>query len=183
VIAFRRGLDARTIPAIRIPGEATRGDRGPMVAKLAEILSDKRPTHKVAMMFVDSAYGAPFVERLRSMGFTNVQEVNFGANSLDRHMCNMRSLMWHRLREWLLRGAIPSDTVLESDLVGPGYHMNTRNKLVLESKQDMVKRGIASPDNADALALTFAAHVAPVAAYERPLTERLLGGFSGSWMG
>lgn len=178
VIAFRRGYDARTIPPIRIAGEFTRGDRGPMLSKLAEILNDKRPGHKVAMMFVDSAYGAPYVERLKSMGFTNVQEVNFGANSPDRHQANMRAYMWNKLRDWLEHGAIVGDTVLENDLTGPGADRNRREQLVLESKQDMVKRGIASPDNADALALTFAAHVAPAV----PEESRLLGEYAGSWM-
>lgn len=58
VIAFRRGLDARSIPPVRISGEATR-DCSVMLAKLSEILNDKRPERKVAMMFVDSAFGAP----------------------------------------------------------------------------------------------------------------------------
>lgn len=180
VIAFRRGYDARTIPPIRIPGEMTRGDRGPMLAKLAEILSERRPARKVAMLFVDSAYGAPFVERLRSMGFTNVQEVNFGANSPDRHMANMRALMWSRMRDWLEHGAIVSDQVLENDLIGPCADRNRRDQLVLESKQDMLKRGIASPDNADALALTFAAHVAPVE--KQPEDRFAFAGGGGSWM-
>jgi len=179
VIAFRRGLDARSIPPIRIPGEFTRGERGPMLSKLAEILNDKRPGHKVAMLFVDSAYGAPYVERLKTMGFTNVQEVNFGANSPDRHQANMRAYMWNKLRDWLEHGAITGDVVLENDLTGPGADRNRRDQLVLESKQDLVKRGIASPDNADALALTFAAHVAPPVQEE----SRLLGAYAGSsWM-
>jgi phage terminase large subunit len=42
-------------------------------------------------------------------------------------------------------------------VAGPGYHINRSNLLVLESKADMQKRGQASPDDADALALTFAA--------------------------
>jgi hypothetical protein len=179
VIAFRRGLDARSVPAIRISGEETR-DRGVMLAKLTEILSDKRPTHRVAMMFVDSAFGAPYVERLRSMGYDNVQEVNFGSPSHDRHQANMRAYMWSRMKEWLLKGAIPQDVILETDLTGPGYHLNKSEQLVIESKQDMVKRGIASPDYADALALTFAAFVPPVTAATEP--ERMRG-FGGSWMG
>jgi hypothetical protein len=40
VIAFRRELDARSIPPVRIPGGATR-DRSVMLAKLTEILNDK----------------------------------------------------------------------------------------------------------------------------------------------
>lgn len=180
VIAFRRGYDARTIPPIRIAGEFTRGDRGPMVAKLAEILSDTRPSHKVAMLFVDSAYGAPYVERLKSMGFTNVQEINFGANSPDRHQANMRAYMWNKLRDWLEYGAIPVDTVLENDLTGPCSDRNRRDQLVLESKQDMLKRGIASPDYADALALTFAAHVAPQV--QETADRFAFAGGGGSWM-
>ena len=180
VIAFRRGLDARTIPPIRIPGDFTRNDRGPMLSKLAEILSDRRPAHKVAMLFVDSAYGAPYVERLKSMGFTNVQEVNFGANAPDRHQANMRAYMWNKLRDWLEHGAIVSDTVLENDLTGPCADRNRREQLVLESKQDMLKRGIASPDNADALALTFAAHVAP---QTEETDDRFAYAGGASWMG
>ena len=33
---------------------------------------------------------------------------------------------------------------------------NRQNQLVIEAKQEMAKRGVASPDDADALALTFA---------------------------
>ena|SRR5215471_587758 len=178
VIAFRRGLDARTIPAVRVPGEQTR-DRSAMVAKLADILNDREPRRKVAMLFVDSAFGAPYVERLRSLGFNNVREVNFGAQAPDRHQANMRAFMWSRLKEWLPKGAIPSDPVLETDLTGPGYHLNRSEQLVIESKADMVKRGVASPDWADALALTFAA---PVAILDMKKDESL-GIPAGSWMG
>ena len=73
VVRFRRGMDARSIPPIRVPGEHSR-DRGPLLSKLAEIMSDDRPGYNVAVMFVDSAYGAPYVERLHVLGFDNVVE-------------------------------------------------------------------------------------------------------------
>ena len=48
-------------------------------------------------------------------------------------------------------------TVAQSaDLAAPGYHLNKRNRLVIEDKKSMQRRGIASPDRADALCLTFA---------------------------
>jgi hypothetical protein len=50
----------------------------------------------------------------------------------------------------------------------PGYHINTGGKLVIESKAEMAKRGVASPDDADALALTFACSVAPEAVLTEP---------------
>lgn len=160
VVRFRRGSDARSIPPIRIPGEKVRGDRGPFLAKLAEVLQSDYNGQRVAMMFVDSAFGAPYVERLQVMGFKNVTEVRFGSESLDFHQANLRAYIYNRLKDWLSTGALdPKDTKLEIDLTGPGYHINKQDKLVIESKEDMQKRGLDSPDDADALALTFSAPV------------------------
>jgi hypothetical protein len=156
VATFRRGGDARSIPRIRIPGEHTR-DRSVLVGKLAEILRDKRPDRKVTAMFIDMAFGSPIYERLRALGFNNVFEVNFGlTHTPDRTKANMRAYMWDRMKDWLLTGTIETDEKMATDLPGPGYHINRSNLLVLESKADMQKRGQASPDDGDALALTFA---------------------------
>ena len=78
----------------------------------------------------------------------------------DRSKANMRAYMWDKMKDWLLHGAIPDDEKLASDLSGPGYHINRSNQLVLESKAEMRKRGQASPDDGDALCLTFAQPVA-----------------------
>ena len=158
---FRKGLDARSIPRIRIPGEHTR-DRSVLVARLAELLKDTRPSRKITAMFIDRAFGSPICERLRQLGFHNVFETNFGlTHTPDTSKANMRAYMWDRLKDFLLDGAIETDEKMASDLAGPGYHLNRSNQLVLESKADMQKRGLASPDDGDALALTFARHVAP----------------------
>jgi len=69
----------------------------------------------------------------------------------------MRAYMWDKMKDWLLHGAIESDEKMAADLAGPGYHINRSNLLVLESKADMQKRDQASPDDGDALALTFRA--------------------------
>jgi hypothetical protein len=65
---------------------------------------------------------------------------------------------------------------MAADLAGPGYHINRSNLLVLESKADMQKRGQASPDDGDALALTFAQPVAPAEVEEEDEEE----GFGGT---
>ena len=182
VVWFRRGLDARSIPPIRIPGEHSQ-ERSAILARLAEVLADRRLGRQVSMLFVDSAYGAPYVERLKQMGYDNVMEVNFGGPSPDRHQANMRAFMWQKMKDWLERGAIPADdAVLETDLTAPGSHLNRSDQLVLESKEAMAKRNVASPDSGDALALTFAARVPPVAATQQP-ENRFVGGTPGSWMG
>ena len=163
VVRFRRGFDARSIPPIRIPGEHGR-DRAVVIARLAELLKDQTPERKIAAMFIDSAFGAPIAERLGTLGFTNAHEVNFGGHSPDWHMSNMRAYMYSQLKDWLPRGAIEkTDERLEVDLCGPGYHLNKTNQLVLEPKEELCKRQ-PSPDDGDALALTFAMKVAPVAA-------------------
>ena len=177
-VRFRRGLDGRSIPPIRVPGEHTRHDRSAYLARLAEILKDgvvdaQGQRHKVAMLFCDSAFGAPYVERLTAMGFKNVQEVRFGeTHTPDRHMANMRAYMWSKGKDWLLRGCLPEkDTVLELDLTGPGYHLNKSDQLVLESKESMQKRNLASPDDGDAFMLTFAGAV-----QGKPITRSQSGG-------
>jgi hypothetical protein len=183
VVRFRRGLDSRSIPPIRVAGDQTRADRSAFLSTLSQVLADRHPERKVHAMFCDSAYGAPYVERLRSMAYSNVHEVNFGATETpdQAHYANMRAYIWGRMREWLLVGAIPADdSRLESDLAGPGHHLDRRDRLVLESKEDMADRGVASPDDADALALTFAAHVAPRRPRHVPTSHGRFTGRSGS---
>lgn len=161
VIRFRRGLDGDPLPPIRIPGEQD-PDRSQRIGICAELLSDTRHDHKLAAMFVDSAFGAPIVVRLRSMGFTNVYEVNFGAASPDPHYLNMRAYMWGKTKDWLTLGSLPTDDNLPEEqrlrtqLALPGYHVNNAGKLVIESKQSIQERGEKSPDDADGFCLTHA---------------------------
>jgi hypothetical protein len=86
------------------------------------------------------------------------------------------------MKDWLPRGAIDrNDERLEVDLTGPGWHLNKSDQIVLESKQDMQKRGVSSPDDGDALALTFAQQVAPV--QERRDMRYPARRGPGGWMG
>ena len=114
------------------------------------------------MAFVDSGFGGPIVDRCRQLGHTNVVEVRFGAACPDpRHYANMRAWMWSQVREFLTRGAIDKDTRLATDLAGPAVKMDKQDRICLESKEEMEKRGLDSPDDGDALALTFAHPVLP----------------------
>jgi hypothetical protein len=78
-----------------------------------------------------------------------------------QHNVNRAAEMWFRMREWLIAGgAIKDHPELEMDLTARGFSHNAKDQLVLESKDDMKKRDLASPDWGDALALTFALNVA-----------------------
>lgn len=72
---------------------------------------------------------------------------------------NRRAEMWMRSKEWLedpMGVDIPDDSVFQSDAVGPSYKYDASQRLILESKEQMRKRGVRSPDIWDAVALTFA---------------------------
>lgn len=180
LVRFRRGADARSIPPIRIKGEFTR-DPAVMVGKLSDVLSRSYNGHSVAMLFLDSAgIAAPVEARLRQLGFRNILSVNFGAHSPDAKYAYMRDFMWGKMKEWLSTGAIDKDPGLEADLSGPCLVSDRQQRVKLEDKELMKKRGLASPDDADALALTFAM---PVRMPEKKTAPKR--SFSGSqgWMG
>jgi hypothetical protein len=65
-----------------------------------------------------------------------------------------------------------------SHIVGTD-HINRSNLLVLESKAYMQKRGQTSPDDGDALALTFAQSVAPAEKEEERDEDDEFGGQGG----
>src|SRR5215469_2225893 len=179
VIRFRRGHDARSIPHIRIKGEFTR-DPAVLTGKLSDVLSKTYDGKQVAMLFLDSAgIAAPVEQRLRLLGFENIMTVYFGAQSPDFRYAYMRDYMWGQMKEWLRNGAIDEDTGLEADLAGPALVSDLRQRVKLESKEMMKKRGLDSPDDADALALTFAMPIAP------PQTERRIPPRApkGGWLG
>ena len=70
---------------------------------------------------------------------------------------NKRAENWGLMREWIYdRAQIPDDDALHADLCGIKYKFDSKSRLVMEKKEEMKKRGLMSPDDADALALTFA---------------------------
>ena len=70
---------------------------------------------------------------------------------------NRRAEMWANLKKALEAGrfSLPDRDSLQADLVSAGYKYNSAGQLLIESKQDMRKRGVPSPDEADAVALCF----------------------------
>lgn len=87
--------------------------------------------------------------------------IMFGSSAADTNkFANLRAEMWGRMRDWLdSGGCIPNDEDLIADLTGLEYDVTTKGQIILEKKKDMKKRGLASPDIADALALTFSVRV------------------------
>lgn len=130
-------------------------------------------TLKPALVNIDiGAMGAGVVDRLREQGY-DVRGVNFGGQPVDKiKFANKRAEMWGDALEWLKEGGdLPDDYELKQDLIGPEYSYTSSQQLLLEKKESMKRRGLSSPDCADAFALTFAAAVSDTAGY--PAIEQL----------
>lgn len=174
VIYIRKGRDGRTHPPMKFRGL----DTMQLAAKVADVALHFRAD----AVFVDGGgVGGGVVDRLRQLRVPRLYEVNFGSKP-DRALpgqeaiayANKRAEMWGNLREWLKGGAIPDDAELRADLTGPEYcHVirDGRDAILLEAKEDMKRRRLASPDTGDALALTFAYPVSPSAQAGRDYAE------------
>lgn len=131
--------------------------------QLASIVANLIDTDKPDAVFVDDGgVGAGVVDRLHQLGYRRqVLGVNFGSAATESAVyANKRMEMWARLKAWLEQGQISDDQELISDLVGPEYQFDLKERMLLEKKVDMKRRGLQSPDCGDALALTFAEPVA-----------------------
>jgi len=80
--------------------------------------------------------------------------------------------MWGLMREWLKTGCLTKNEQLENELIAPEYEITPKGQVKLETKESMKKRGVASPDFADALALTFAHKVGYKADLSREKIKR-----------
>ena len=113
--------------------------------------------YKAAMTFVDVVgVGAGVVDRLIDLGFDNVIGVNAGYSPDNPKYKNKRAEMWDTMKKWLEDGGdIPDDPVLIAQLSSVEYKFDPTDRLLLEKKEDMKKRGVPSPDVAEGLAHTF----------------------------
>lgn len=133
--------------------------------QMAGYISKFEDIEKADAVFVDLGFGTGIVSAGKQMQ-RNWVLVAFGGKSTTPGMANKRTEMWYDMKQWLKDGGmIPDDPILAAELVGPEYYViptgRNAGKTILESKEDMKRRGISSPNRADALALTFAYPVLP----------------------
>lgn len=120
-----------------------------------DCLVDDRPSE----ILIDSiGLGAGVLDMLREQGLP-VRGVNVGETpSADDQYARLRDELWFKGRAWF-HGRdvkIPADEALIAELTAPTYDFTSNGKIVVEPKKEMKKRGLRSPDLADAFLLTFA---------------------------
>jgi hypothetical protein len=177
VIAIRQGRDI--VKIIRHRGD----DTMTVVGYVIEAIEEFKPT---LVVIDEGGLGAGIVDRLKEQRY-KIKGVNFGNKAKNPIMYgNMRAQMWGDMREWLKTASIPNDRFLKTDLISPMMKPDSRGTIFLESKKDMKARGLASPDAADAIAVTFAFPVAHRGEYNARTTTRRMYSDSPattSWMG
>lgn len=163
---------------------------GKMVAICKELLDTVCPIaeKKPDMMFIDAGGGADLVDRLHEMGYeTRVKAIYFGATPLHpKRYTNRRNEMWGEMAAWLvdenLPVDVPDDDELQADLCSSLYYRDSKDRVVLLSKDKIKQEFGFSPDDGDALALTFAE---PVKEKVQKKTQSRYSHYTGAgaWMG
>lgn len=136
-------------------------------AKLAQLEDE----HRADAVFIDGGYGTGIVSYGRTLG-RNWQLVWFSEASGTEGYLNKRAEMYGLVKKWLREGgSIAEDPELKDELTAMETVPRVDGKIQLESKQDMKKRGLSSPNKADALALSFAHPVMPREYYGSDLVQ------------
>lgn len=193
-VAWRRGRKVSKVES------RTKIGTMPALACLKDIIDRDKP----ARMFIDAggggdrlfdilqSYGAPYdkIVVLVNFGSAPNTEVLITKDGTKRAgPANRRAEMWMNSLQWLEQpgGAdVPDIDSLQGDAAAPGFHYRTTDqRLVLESKEDIEARGVRSPDEWDAIALTFAEPVKdrPEAREPRRPQQQTSAEPSQSWMG
>ena len=160
VIRFRRGLDARSIPAVKFYLANP--------VQTARRVMEQVVLHKPAAVFIDStASGCAVHAGLAELGCPHLVGVDVYARSADSGaVCSAtggdaryhdkRAAMWGSMNEWIEAGCLPDDPDLVAALASVEYAYDGNDAIQLERQYDVKRRGLPSPDDAEALALTFA---------------------------
>jgi hypothetical protein len=176
VIAVRQGRDLNVIKRYR--GD----DTMEIVGRVIEAIEEFNPT---LVVIDEGGLGAGIVDRLKEQRYRQVKGVNFGNKSTKPIMYgNKRAEMWGNMREWLKTASVPTDKLLKSDLTSPKVKPDSKGTIFLEGKKEMKARGLASPDAADAIAVTFAYPVGNRTPVDKaPRRSYGRSGVLTSWMG
>jgi len=128
---------------------------GRVVAEYEALPDSRRPSE----ILVDSiGVGSGVVDRLQELELP-VRGVNVAeAPSMGETYLNLRSELWFKCKGWLEDRSckLPSNDQLIAELTSIRYSFTSSGKMKAESKDEMRKRGLQSPDLADALCLTMA---------------------------
>lgn len=126
-------------------------------AKVVAILKEIQAIAEVYIDTIGIGGGVYDILALDETAGSKVRSVNVAERAKrEGKFVNRRAELWVGMRDWLPGKALPEGQDILVDLCSLHYDYDAKNRYILESKDDAGKRGVKSPDIADALALTFA---------------------------
>jgi hypothetical protein len=165
-----------TVCVIRTAGgrivamESWRGNsRGPVIAFLNHFKDRLEEIN-----FDRAGVGAYFATDFESFGFCDVNGINVGeATQFPDRFRNLKAQLYWALRERFQDGHVSglTDELALMQLASIRYEINPRGLIEIESKDDLRKRGIKSPDRAEAIMLAFADRTPGILRYYQELAE------------
>lgn len=151
VIRWRQGWDARSHRPVKLHSK-TMDQQEDIIAQLID------ETNPDGVCIDAGNNGSGLIDNLRRRGY-KVEEVWFGGSATDKERYDDKiTECYGELKDWLGNGCLDDDTKLFTDLTAREKCMvgKQADKLKLEPKADFRDRGFESPDDGDALAITFA---------------------------
>lgn len=157
---FRQGRNARD-PVGSASSGAWLGYDNVQIAECILVLDQKYKPDSICIDFGMGTGVIDILKRKRTHG--RLHEVRFGDSPHDKssEYATHAIELWAKMRDWLPGAMIAKDDAgkgtLSHQLTDRGWRWSGRedNKKILETKDDMQRRGVKSPDDADALACTF----------------------------
>lgn len=153
--------------------EGTMVTAGWVLRLIDQIRSEYKGITRVEIRIDDDGVGGGVTDRLnevneeRGFGYIIIP-VHNGGSPEDTVYANRGAETWGNIKELLEENMsknmigqdgvleLPDDEKLITQLTTRRWRMTSRGKIALESKDDMKKRGLPSPDRADAFVLAFA---------------------------
>lgn len=150
VIGLRQGLKFNVLRVM------PKNDNDVQIANILARLEDE---HHVDGVIIDKGYGTGIYSAGKTMG-RDWMLADFGSASPDPGCLNLRAYIWKEMRDWLKEGGSFADDkdgkLLHAELIAPQTVPRLDGAIQLEAKKDIKRRGLPSPNRADALAISFA---------------------------
>lgn len=158
---FRQGRNARDCV-----GRDTRGAwYGKDNVQIADAVLELDNKYKPDAICIDFGMGTGVIDALkRKKTHGRLHEVKFGESAhggTDSEWGSHGAELWAKARDWLPGGMVEKDSGSKGTLSqqatdrGWRWSMKEEGKKILETKEKMRSRGVASPDDFDALVCTF----------------------------
>ena len=153
VICYRHGF--KVFEPLSFHGINTSRLSGEVARLVKDIRRDYPEAGIIQVLIDDTGVGGGVTDQLDELTFEldiDVLPQNFGGSG-DDDSDDQAAAMWSRIKDMLMEIDLPDNQELISQLTTRKYQVKPNGKIKLERKEDMKRRGLPSPDFADALAL------------------------------